>query len=137
MFPTLLPTLQPSLPVILPDAPTTSSFSSTSTSTTTTTSTTTKDKDEDKDEDEVSTKPSKKSSGKKTGRPFSALDLSSVRLKGTIGTKAVAPPPAGAGPTPLHEQLKRALQSKFFKVRATPSAAVNAAPEQDDVDEWQ
>jgi len=79
-----------------------------------------------------------KSSGKKTGRPFSALDLSSVRLRGTIGTKAVAPPPpAGAGPTPLHEQLKRALQSKFFKVRATPSAAANAAPEQDDVDEWQ
>lgn len=81
-----------------------------------------------------------KSSGKKTGRPFSALDLSSVRLKGTKNVvKPAAPPPkqAGAGPTPLHEQLKRALQSKFFKVRATPSATANAAPEQDDVDEWQ
>ena len=87
-----------------------------------------------------------KSSGKKTGRPFSALDLSSVRLKGTksvtkhAGAHNGPPPPkqAGAGPTPLHEQLKRALQSKFFKVRATPSATANAAaPEQDDVDEWQ
>ena len=73
--------------------------------------------------------------------PFSALDLSKVQLKrktaGGQGQGQVQGQVQGQGQikaTPLHEQLKRALQRKFMKVRATPTPG----PGQSDVaeEEW-
>jgi len=77
--------------------------------------------------------------------PFSALDLSKVQLKRkTAGVQVqgqgkVQGQSQGQGQgqikaTPLHEQLKRALQRKFSKVRSTPTPG----PGQSDVadEEW-
>ena len=84
---------------------------------------------------------------KPTARPFSALDLSRVQLRrksssGAAAKASRAAPSAGgaaAKATPLHEQLKRALQRKFMRVRATPAADADGDGDDDDaveVDEW-
>ena len=79
--------------------------------------------------------------------PFSALDLSKVQLKRKTAGVQVQGQGKGQSQgqgqgqgqgqikaTPLHEQLKRALQRKFLKVRATPTPG----PGQFDVadEEW-
>jgi hypothetical protein len=81
--------------------------------------------------------------------PFSALDLSSVRLrrKSTSKPKAIATEKkiavgAGGGrATPLHEQLRRALQKKFMRVRTeTPSATAGVGvmeAEETSESEWE